>query len=141
MNVPDKATQREIFLATLSHEMRTKFVALVLAHQYRRGRARNAAVQFGTGRSISPPFLSGSMQDMAIYYQHLLNQADLEDAATNIYEMVLQKKHRAESIKYRLESERDQLSREEARELLEEMNNVASDIESLTILMEEFGDA
>jgi hypothetical protein len=113
-----------------------KFTAYLLAARFRRGRARNAATQYGAGTLADPAYISGADRDLYANYQHLLKMAELSEASDKLYETLLDKKLQAELIIENLR-EPEHLDHDQRRELLLELTALEDDIERMTGLLED----
>lgn len=130
LNVPDYEN-----LKPFIKEENIKFVSYLLAARYRRGRARNAATQYGAGTLADPAYISGADRDLYAHYQHLLKMAELEETSARLYETLVDKKLQAELIIENLR-EPEHLDYDQRRELLLELTALEDDVERMTGLLE-----
>jgi hypothetical protein len=115
------------------------FVSLLMAGEFRRGRARAAAVGYGTSTGSGIPLSSASIEELSFYYNHLVKQAEADDKSEEIYEKFEIKRLDVESLSYRLRHE--DLPLEEKQQLLNELTDLMGEIELLTAEMENLGSA
>lgn len=138
LNVPDPpGTNGELEPFIMAHN--AHFVSLLMASQFRRNRARAAAVTYGTATNAGIPLSSATVEELAYYYNQLIEQAELDEISGNIYEEFEIKRLDAESLAFRLRNE--ELSLEEKQQLLNELTDLAAEIEKLTEEMENLGRA
>lgn len=121
-------------------EQNTKFVSYLLAYKYRRGRARNAAFQYGVGTLADPSYISGADRDLLVRYNNLVKLAELEQTSSELYEMLIDKKIQAELI---VENLRDMksLDYDQRRDQLIELTKLEDEIGKLTGLLEDLDNA
>jgi hypothetical protein len=112
-----------------------KFVGYLLAAGIRRGRARNAAARYATGTDADPPLISGVNRDLAYYYQHLLAQAEADELSNDLYEKFQEKQLRSELVLRDLQD--PDVSMDEKRDLVKELQELEQDMERLGGLLEE----
>ena len=111
-----------------------KYISMITATEFRRGRARGAAVNYGTGRGVGTPISSATVEDLIFYYNHLVKEAELETESFELYEQFQVKRITIENITLRLrEEEQDE---KEQRELLEELAELSTQVEELAGRME-----
>jgi hypothetical protein len=111
-----------------------EYIGLLMAHQIRRGRLRNEAVNYLQGNDWSPPSLNGANRDVFEYYQYLKALEEADDISEELIEMIEFKKVEAETLKDRIENE--QLPIEEKKELLKEWEDKIDDIIRMTTILE-----
>lgn len=116
-----------------------KYVSMITAGQFRRGRARGAAVNYGTGRGVGTPISSATVDDLIYYYNHLIREAELEKESSEVYEQFQVKRLTIETITERLQKEEQ--SPEEQKELLDELASLMAEVEELTELLEKMSRA
>lgn len=121
-------------------EQNTKFVSYLLAHQYRRGRARNAAFKYGIGVLSDPSYISGANRDLLIRYNNLIKLVELDRESTILYENLIDARLQAELI---IENLRDmkKLDYDQRREQLIELTKLEDDIQRLTDSLEDLDSA
>ena len=110
------------------------FVGLLLAGEFRRGRARASAVSYGTSLAAGVPLSSMTTTELAYYYNHLVRQEELDKKSYDLYEKFQEKKITAENIMLDLQSE-EQESEEEKR-LLQKLEKLLDEVEVLAKSME-----
>ena len=139
MNVQDSEFWEEQItrLAPFMRPTRNQ-VALVLAHQYRRGRARNATAERGLGQKFGVPMLSGPNADLFVFYEMLEQQERVDAASENLLEMLELRREEYEILRSDLDHATDL---DEKRVLLAEMMDKADEMEELTGLMEKLSGA
>jgi hypothetical protein len=138
LNVPDSpGVNGELEPFVMAHN--AHFVGLLLASGFRRSRARSAAVAYGTATNAGLPLSSFAVTELAYYYNHLIKQDELDQKSADIYEEFEVKRIDAESLSYRLRNE--DLSLEEKQELLNELTDLAAEIEKMTEQMETLASA
>lgn len=116
-------------------EHNAHLAGMIIAFQYRRGRARNAAAMFGTGSQVEPPLLSGPDADLLVYHEDLTRQEELDDIAGGIYETLQEKRLRAESIIDIMQTAEMPVA--ERAEYLTELQALEEDIKEQARLLEE----
>lgn len=115
------------------------FVSMIMAVGFRRGRARVAAVDYGTGKGVGMPISSATLGDLAYYYNHLIREAEIELESFKLYEKFLEKQFSAEDLVLSLKTEEHSL--EEKQELLKELTKLYAEVEKLTESMEKLDNA
>lgn len=121
-------------------EQSTKFVSYLLAHQYRRGRARNAAFKYGIGTMGEPSYISGANRDLLIRYNNLVRLAELDQKSTALYERLIDARLQAELIIGNLRDMK-KLDYDQRREQVIELTKLEDEIERLTGLLEDLNNA
>ena len=114
-----------------------RFVGMLMAVEFRRNRARQAAVSYGTATSSGIPLSSASVMELAHYYHYLIDQAEIEEQSSELYEQFLEKKISVETLMSRLEEEEQ--DPEETRQLLQELDKLAVEAGALAERMENVG--
>lgn len=138
LNIPDlPGTNGELEPFIMAHN--AHFVGLLMASGFRRSRARAAAVTYGTATNAGVPLSSATIEELANYYNHLIKQAELDEKSADIYEEFEVARLNAESLAFRLRNE--ELSLEEKQQLLNELTDLAAEIDKLTEEMEKLGRA
>jgi len=117
-----------------------KFISYLMAYRYRRGRARNAAMQYGVGATYDPSYLSGADRDLFERYNHLMKLMELDAKSSAIYAALVDKKLQAELIIDNLR-EPENLDYDQRRELLLELTQLEDEIENLTGQLEDLDNA
>lgn len=120
----------------LQGEVDIHTAALIIAHQYRRGRARNSMTNYGTSSPVKAPYLSGANRDLVQYYEHRIALEEADRTSEEIYELLQDRQIDAILIINRMREEPD-LELEEKAELLESLFALEKDIEKLTGLLEQ----
>ena len=138
LNVPDMpGTNGELEPFVATHN--AHFVGLLLAGEFRRSRARAAAVGYGTSTSAGIPLSSATVTELAHYYNHLVKQAELDEQSADLFEKFEVNRINAESLSYRLQ--REDLPLEEKQQILNDLVDITNEIERLTGQMENLGRA
>lgn len=135
LNVQEKRVDLEPFIKP----HRDKFVGLLLAYEFRRSRARAAAVMYGTTTASGIPLTSTTATELSYYYNKLVEQAKRDQRSEEIFEEYEVKRIDIETIGFRLRNE--ELTLDEKNELLKEMTDLAAELEKLIGEMEELGRA
>lgn len=110
------------------------FVSMIMAAGFRRGRARAAAVDYGTGKGVGMPISSATLGDLAYYYNTLIKEAELDEQSFELYEQFQEKRITVENLTIRLREEEQ--SPEEQKELLNELAGLMAEVEELSNRME-----
>lgn len=140
LNVPDISPVIDYGrLSPFVSEHNTKYVGLLMAHQIRRGRARNAAVNYYQGNDWSPSLLNGANSDLTHYYEFLKLRMEADKISEDLFELIEYKKIEAETIKDRIEN--DDVLVEDKRELLREWEDKIEEIINLTEILEDLSGA
>lgn len=109
------------------------FVGMLMATEFRRNRARLAAVSYGTATASGIPLSSMSVIELAHYYNNLIWQAEIEEQSSELYEQFQEKKITVETLMLRLKEESDP---EETKALLQELDKLAAEAAELAERME-----
>lgn len=119
----------------ISGEIDNKTIAMIVAHQYRRGRARNAMISHGTSAPVKAPYLSGANRELVRYYDHRIALEEADRTSEEIYELLQERQIDATLIINRMREETD-LDIDKKAELLERLFNLEEEIKRLTDLLE-----
>lgn len=115
---------------------RAKFVGLILANQFRRSNNRMGAVNYGTAHTFATPVMAPGLEDLALYYHHLLERAAKDERSEELYESMAVMQLTVETLTERLlevgleEKERTETLIEIDKTLVE-MESVAEDLKGL----------
>lgn len=140
LNVPDISPVIDYGrLAPFVSEHNAEYVGLLVAHQIRRGNARNMAVNYYQGNDWSPSPLNGANNDLVHYYEFLKLRAEADKVSEDLIELIEFKKIEAETIKDRIENEN--LPIEEKRELLKEWEDKIDEVVNLAAILEDLSGA
>lgn len=115
------------------------FVGMLMAVEFRRNRARAAAVSYGTTTNSGIPLSSLTIVELANYYNYLVGQAEIEKKSSELYEQFLEKKITVETLIQRLKSE--PIDQEETKDLLRQLDKLTYEAEELSGRMENIGRA
>jgi len=119
----------------LSRPVDTPFLSLLIAHQFRRGRARNTVTSYGTATPISAPYISGANRDLLYFYENRLALDEAEKTADEIFLYIQERKIDATLIVNELRENPD-LSTDEKATRLERLMEIEVEIEKLAALLE-----
>jgi len=122
----------------LNLEPDSRKIGLLVAYQYRRGRARNRAVNHAVGGRYDPAYLSGPNRALLNFYDYLLTVEQAEALGAQLYEALQEKILRAEAIGKDLTEDRT-LDTEQKADLYVELEEIERDIKRITELMERLG--
>lgn len=135
LNIPVPGEAGELQPFVMPHK--AKFVGMMLAAEFRRTRARMAAVTHGTTTASGIPLSSMTITELSYYYNYLVDRAEKDEKSENLYEDFEIKRINAETLSFRLRNE--ELTIEEKNEILKELTDLVADIEKLSAEMEELG--
>jgi hypothetical protein len=116
-----------------------KYVGFLMSYQFRRGNARMGAVNYGTAHTVATPVTSREVQELALYYNFLLEQAERDKQSEELYEAMTLRQLNIDNWIEELRV--DDLSEDERRELLIRIDKALIEMEEMSAQMEKLSDA
>jgi len=133
LNVQQRDEKDSIAPYAMPHK--PDFIGLMIAAEFRRTRARSAAVSYGTATNSGIPLTSSFAVELAHYHNYLVKQAENDIRSEELLEEFEILRINAETISLRIRNE--DLPLEEKQQLLNELTDLVAEIDKKTQEMEE----